>query len=144
MTQQLMHKGPWIAAKDVQPEDIQDPFEVRLRVDPPPGLEFWDRPLWIYGRSEGQKAGEGSHLTLIQHADRKDGSHRHEGLPLKLLYPILIDFAEDIAGDHLVVKLDLRNLEVRPGKTNKTAAIKAERRKYPELAGNVHGWKRQR
>jgi len=144
MTRQPVHKGPWVAARDVQPEDIQGPFEVRMRVDPPPGLEFWDRPLWIYGRCEGQKAGEGAQLVLTQHAERKDGRHRHEGWPLKILFPVLIDFAEDIAADHLVVKIDLRNVELRPNATDEAVAIKAERRKYPELAGHAHGWKRQR
>ena len=143
MTQHSARKTAWIAAKDIQPEDIQGPFEVRMRVDPPPGLEFWDRPLWIYGQSQGQKAGERSQLVLTQHAERKDGSHKHEGWPLKILYPILIDFAENIAEDRLVLKIDLRNLEVRPSDTSQPSRIKAERRKYPELAGHVHGWKSQ-
>jgi hypothetical protein len=143
MTQRSAHKVSWIAAKDIQPEDIQGPFEVRMRVDPPAGLEFWDRPLWVYGRSDGQDAGEGAQLVLNQHSERKDGSHRHEGWPLKILYPVLIDFAEGIADDHLVVKIDLRNLEVRPSGTDEAAGIKAERGKYPELAGHVHGWKSQ-
>lgn len=142
MAQKTEQKTRWIAAKDIAPEDIQGPFEVRMRVDPPPGLEFWDRPLWIYGQSEGQrKAGEGVELALTQHAERKDGSHRHEGWPLKMLYPILIDFAEDTAEDRLVIKIDLRRLEVRPRETAEAAKIKTERGKYPELAGHVHGWK---
>jgi len=142
MTQQSAHKAHWIAAKDVQPEDIQGPFDVRMRVDPPPGLDFWDHPLWIYGRSEGQNAGEGARLALTQHAEHKDGSHRHEGWPLKILYPILIDFAKDNAADHLVLKIDLRNLEVRPTGTGGAAtAIKAERSQFPELAGHARGWK---
>jgi hypothetical protein len=141
MTQQSPHKGHWIAAKDLQPEDIQGPFEVRMRVDPPPGLEFWDRPLWIYGQSEGQNAGGDARLAFTHHAEGKGGDHRHEGWPLKMLYPILVDFAKDIAEDHLLIKIDLRNLEVRPSATNAAAEIKAERRKYPELAGHVHGWK---
>ena len=142
MAQQAVHKTHWIAAKDLAPEDIQGPFEVRMRVDPPPGLEFWDRPLWIYGHSEGQqKAGEGMQLALTQHAEDKAGSHRHEGWPLKILYPVLIDFAKDTAEDHLVIKIDLRNLEVRPSDSREAAEIKAERGKYPELAGHAHGWK---
>lgn len=143
MAQSTAHNSPWLTAKDVQPEDIQGPFEVRMRVDPPPGLEFWDRPLWIYGRSDGQNGGDDARLEFTHHGDRKDAVHRHEGWPLKILYPVLVDFAENIAADHLVIKIDLRNLEVRPRGTSKAAAIKAERRKYPELAAHVHGWKSQ-
>jgi len=143
MTQRTAHNSHWLAAKDVQPEDLQGPFEVRLRVDPPPGLDFWDRPLWIYGQSGGQNAGDGARLVFTHHTERKDAAHRHEGWPLKILYPVLVDFAQHIAADHLVIKIDLRNLEVRPTRTNEAAAIKAERGKYPELAGHAHGWKGQ-
>lgn len=143
MAQRMARASRWLAAKDLQPEDIQGPFEIRMRVDPPPGLEFWEHPLWIYGQSDGQNAGDSAGLEFTHYADRKDAAHHHEGWPLKILYPILVDFAENIAADHLVIKIDLRHVEVRPSGTSKAAAIKAERAKYPELAEHVHGWKSQ-
>ena len=141
MSHDAHSKGPWIAAKDVQPEDIQGPFEVRMRVDPPPGLGFWDHPLWVYGRSEGQDAGEAAQLMLTHHAQRKDAQHPREGWPLKILYPILIDFSKNAAEEHLVIKIDLRNVEIRTRDATQATKIKAERRKYPELAPHASSWK---
>jgi hypothetical protein len=133
-------KGHWISAKKVQPEDFRAPFELRIRVDPPPGLEFWDRPLWIFGECEGQDASEHPTIALTHHADNSDGRQRHNGLPLKILFPVLIDFAAEVAEERLLIKIDLRNLEIRPTVTPEAGQIKADRRKYPGLA--EHGWKK--
>jgi hypothetical protein len=76
ITQQTAHNSSLIAANDVQPEDIQGPFEVRMRADAPPGLEFWDRPPWIYGQSIGRNAGDNARLEFTHRTDRKDGRSR--------------------------------------------------------------------
>jgi hypothetical protein len=139
MSHDQSHKGDWIPAKKIQPEDFEAPFEVRFRIDPPPGLEFWDQPLWVFGRCEGQQAEEHPTIKLTHHAEDREGHKQRDALPLKILYPVLIDFAPDIAEQQLLLKIDLRNLEVRPTLTPEAAKVKADRRKYPAMVG--HGWK---